>query len=148
MLAADESEGGEGNEPASQARRELCRPLTGPSVSPVHPASLALTLCLIHMSCGEVRAAVLVVCGPAELREGCALGGERPVRFFPAANIPLGEEPALVPGPLLAQEADGGERRREEANPVGSIAGGLGSPPVPIPTCVRLSPLTLCHVMP
>lgn len=60
LLAADESEGGEGNEPASQARRELCRPLTGPSVSPVHPASLALTLCLIHMSCGEVRAAVLV----------------------------------------------------------------------------------------
>lgn len=79
------------------------------------------------------------VYGPAELREGCALGGERPVLFFSAANIPQGEEPALVPGPLPAQEAGGGERKREEANSVGSTAGGLVSPPVPIPTYVRFS---------
>lgn len=88
LLAADESEGGEGNEPASQAQRELCRPLTGPSVSPVHPASLALTLCLIHMSCGKVRAAVLVyVAQLSSVRdaplEGSVLFGSSQLQTFP-----------------------------------------------------------------
>lgn len=129
LLAADEGVGGVGKETASQAQRQLHRPLTGPSVS-------------FLLSPADPRSPVGRSGQPLQrLWPSQAEGGRLPPReascsVLPSCKRPPGEKPALVPGPLPTQEADGRGKRRGEAKGSGSMAGGLVAPPAPTQDCL------------